>query len=53
MSQVFFCIRTLIFRWFCFLRILARPLCPIGAAPDVTLKPLHLAGLRPASPVER
>jgi hypothetical protein len=46
MSQVFFCIRTLIIRLFCFSRILSEAASPIDAAPNATLRSLHLAGLR-------
>jgi len=46
MGQIFFSIRALIIRCFYFSRILARPLHHVGAAPNPTLIPLDLAGLR-------
>src|SRR6516225_7814345 len=47
MSQIFSRSRTLVFRSFCFSRILqARPLHHVDAAPNPTLIPLNLAGLR-------
>jgi len=46
MGQIFFSIRALIIRCFYFSRILARPLHHVGAAPNPTLIPLNLAGLR-------
>jgi len=47
MSQIFSRSRTLVIRSFCFSRILqARPLHHIDAAPNPTLIPLNLAGLR-------
>ena len=46
MGQIFFSIRALIIQCFYFSRILARPLHHVGAAPNPTLIPLDLAGLR-------
>jgi hypothetical protein len=50
MGQIFSSMRTLVIRWFCFLRILqVRPLHHLDATPNPTLIPLQLAGLRGAS----